>query len=636
MTVRRLLLVLSLVSSLAAARGASRDLGGGCVDHGVATPLSQHRGMVATVDGAGRDVMLVWLYDHRGGYSLLLIDAATGRAEQFATPYPWGGDGPFASLLSRGNKFYTLFGGHFSEFDPVRRAFTFVRRTAPQMAMSLTEGDDGRIWAATYPNSGLVSFDPATHDCTEVRSVNTENWRQYPRHLAVDSSGWVYVAIGTASGQIIAHDPRGGTLRPLLAATERQQGTATVTRDLNGKVYGQVQGGARDGWIELFEGVARPLAERPAVKAKAYVAGSQGLFHARFPSGRIARECDTVERRLVVQDPRTGEETTVRFDYTSEGAHVVALAVAPDGSISGGTSFPMRQFRFDPVADGWSNWPAHGQFNTVARQGDRFFIGGYGHGFLLEWNPAEPWTGTNKASGAGNPRYLTECEPTINRPHELVPMPDGRTVVLAGTPGYGHTGGGLLLWDRTTRQATLLTHDELLPELSTMSLVALPDGKILGGTTVAGGTGGEAKAKVARLYVFDVAKRRIVWDGAPFPRAQVYTDLGEGPRGLIFGVVDRTRFFVFDPAAKRVVHQAEVPASFGGAVTGQGPRAFVRDDRGNTLLIFTKGIARVYPGTFALVGLAHPPVPITAGGDVLGRRLYFAGGSHVYSVALPD
>ena len=103
--------------ALPAMCGASRDLGGGFLDHGVATPLSQSRGMVATADGAGRDVMLVWLYDHRGGYALLMIDAATGKTEQFPTPYPWDGDGPFASLLSSGNKYYTHFGSHFSEFE---------------------------------------------------------------------------------------------------------------------------------------------------------------------------------------------------------------------------------------------------------------------------------------------------------------------------------------------------------------------------------------------------------------------------------------------------------------------------------------------------------------------------------------
>ena len=51
------------------AKAATEDLGGGFLHHGVATPVSNHRGTVATVDGEGRNVVLVWLFDLRGGYT---------------------------------------------------------------------------------------------------------------------------------------------------------------------------------------------------------------------------------------------------------------------------------------------------------------------------------------------------------------------------------------------------------------------------------------------------------------------------------------------------------------------------------------------------------------------------------------
>ena len=89
------------------------DLGNGFQFHGTATPVSNHRGIVATKDGQGRDVVLVWLFDHRGGYALLLIDAVTGKSETFPMPFPPGGDCPYASILSSGNKFYTHFNSHF-------------------------------------------------------------------------------------------------------------------------------------------------------------------------------------------------------------------------------------------------------------------------------------------------------------------------------------------------------------------------------------------------------------------------------------------------------------------------------------------------------------------------------------------
>lgn len=133
-------------------------------DHGVDTPFSTHRGIVATVDGQGRNVILVWLYDHRGCYALLLVDAETDKSETFLTPFPWGGDAPYASILSSANKFYSHFGSHFVEFDPSKHAFTFIRNTAPQMAMSMTEDDRGVIWSATYPQCGIVSYNPKTGD----------------------------------------------------------------------------------------------------------------------------------------------------------------------------------------------------------------------------------------------------------------------------------------------------------------------------------------------------------------------------------------------------------------------------------------------------------------------------------------
>src|SRR5512136_2719411 len=119
------------------ALSATKDLGQGFSDHGVATPSSCHRGCVAAADGQGRPVFLAWLMDHRGCYALLLVDVDAGKAEEHPVSFPLG-DSPFASVLSSRGKFYSHFGSHFVEFDPAQRAFTLCRETAPQMAMSMT------------------------------------------------------------------------------------------------------------------------------------------------------------------------------------------------------------------------------------------------------------------------------------------------------------------------------------------------------------------------------------------------------------------------------------------------------------------------------------------------------------------
>lgn len=615
----------------ATAWAGTEDLGNGFLHHGIATPVSNHRGIVATVDAENRNVVLAWLFDHRGGYALLLVDTETGKSEEYPMPFPPGGDCPYASILSSKNKFYTHFNSHFVEFDPVRRAFTFWQETAPQMAMGMTEDDKGVIWSVTYPQSGVVSFEPVSRTLRDYGHVYKQNWAQYQRSVAADDTGWIYFGIGSTASQIIAFDPQTAEARTVVPEAERVLGTGTVYRDLNGKVYGN----SGETWYELYQGAWQTLPQTPAVNKKVIITDSQGLFHAQFPDGKLLRVCDLVDRLLAVEDPKTGAVREVRFDYTSEGAHIMGIAVAPDGTLCGGTAFPMRFFSYNPKTDTWINRASYGQWNTVARQGDRFFVGGYGGGFLLEWDPARPWAATEKNRQGCNPAFLTECTPTIHRPHDLLAYPDGKTLILAGTPGYGYTGGGLLIWDRETRTQKLIEHTSIIPDQATESLAPLPDGRILGGTTISPGTGGETKATLAELYILELATQQLEWRASVLKEVREYTDLCRAPNGLVYGVADCRRFFVFDAAKREVVVERDLTDAFGRTNHHQGPRVFVLSPDGVLYMLFENGIARVDQDSHEILLLAKSPVSIGPGGDFVDGRIYFGGGAHLYSYAVP-
>ncbi len=613
----------------------TEDLGNGFYHHGVATPVSNHRGTVATVDGDGRNVVLVWLYDHRGGYALLMVDAETGETEQFPMPYDQKGDGPFAAILSTKNRYYTHFGSHFVEFNPVAREFSFFHQTVPQMAMSMTESDDGTIWSGTYPNSAIASYNPGTRAFRDYGNLYDQNWRQYPRFIATDDTGWVYFGVGSTASQIISLNPETGETLPLLGEEERGKAHAPVIRDMNGKVYGHTDGQSEDGWMELYQGVRKDIGARTNPQDKPYIAGSQGLYHREFPDGKRLVKCDLVNRRITLEDPAKGETIENDFDYTSEGAHMMGVAAAPDDTICGGTAFPMHFFSYDPAADTMIDRPALGQYNTVAREGDKFFIGAYTHGLLEEWDPAQPWVFTERDKQGCNPQLLFECHNVINRPHMLLAHPNGKTVVMAGTPGYGLTGGGMLFWDRETSEHTLLEHTDILPQHSTMSLVPLPDGKLLGGSTVGAGTGGEQLAEVAELYIMDIGSKALDWHAPVFPGVNSYTDLCIGPGGLIYGIADQKKFFVFDASSRSVVHAQDLGEDLGRTTSQQGPRAFVQDaSTGANYILFVKGVARI-ADDYSITMLAESPIKIGPGGDILNGRIYFGSGSHLYSYQVP-
>ena len=618
----------------------TRELGQGFRDHGVATPISNHRGMVATVDGDGRNIVLVWLFDIRGANTLLVIDATTGETLEMDTPFPPGGDCPYASLLSTRNRYYTHFNSYFVEFDAVSLTYTFHRKTTPQMTMGLTEDDQGVIWSVTYPQSGVVSYNPESGEFRDYGHVYEQNWRQYPTTLAADDTGWIYFGLGTTSSQVIAFDRETAHAAPLLSEDERVAGTGYVYRDLDGKVYGLASTsgpftdatGDEDEWFSLYNG-KRTSVGRIEMQKKRILTGAQGFFHAEFPDGKRIHKCDLVNRELAIQSPDS-DVTEIEFDYSSEGARIESLAVSPDKTICGGTSFPMRFFSYNPVSDDWTNRQSYGQWNTVDMQGDRFYVGGYGSGYLLEWDPFRAWVPTEKGESGCNPHYVTECTPHIYRPHCLLAHPDGKTIVMGGTPQYGHTGGGLLICDREEGTASLLEHTEIIPDHSTMSLAALPEGKLLGGTTTRAASGGEQKAQVAELYILDLAAKHIEWYGTPFPEAQEITDLCFVSPDKVLGFADQKLFFVFDFPERTITHTEDIELDPGRAISQQGPRVFCINPDGEVYVLLRSGIARIDRGSWRISLIAESPVEISGGGDTLDNRIYFAGGSRIYSYDL--
>jgi hypothetical protein len=559
-------------------------------DHGVMVPVSYNRGAMATTDGAGNDIVLLWLSDCRGGYALLSIDAATGETAQYPLPFPEG-DGPYCSILSGRKRYYAHFNSYFVEFDVEKKAFTFVRKTAPQMAMSMTEDDRGVIWSVTYPQSGLVSYNPETGEFRDYGSVYRQNWSQYPNHIAADDKGFIYFALGETATQIVAFNPATGEATPMIPEEDRRTGTAKVYRDIDGCVYGQPLVGNGLNWYRFHEGKGWKIGRLDKQIPKEIAAGPYALRRTTFPDGKKIALLDLNERRLVVEDPRGKSlRKELHFDYATEGSHIMSVTADPAGTLWGGTTFPMRSFAFDVRTGESANRESYGQWNTVAAAGGMRLVGGYGKGFVLEWDPSEPWVATTK-NRPSNPRYAGDAYPHIDRPHKLLALPDGRTVILAGTPAYGATGGGLLFWNRQNGLIQVFNHTELIPNHSTMSLAALPGCKtVVGGTTTAPGTGGEKKAKEAELYLLDLKSKKLLWHQAVLPGAQEYTDLCNGPCGLVYGVADKRLFFVFDPVRRKVTLKKDI-SGFGSTAYAQGRGSSSRVPAGGFSCSFT-GVSR--------------------------------------------
>ena len=597
--------------------GQSQAQAAGFVDHGIPTPVAQTRGVVSTVDQSGQDVILTWLQDWRGGYAILMVNAETGASQQFDVPFKPEGDEPSAIYLSSKNRLYTLFNSQFVEFDVASKRFTFHGKADGKTAMSLTEDKDGRIWAGTYPNNQLVSFNPQNSSLQNHGQLAKESWAQYPRSIAADAHGWVYVGSGLAASQIYAYNTRSNTTQALLPSTQRVSGAAVVGQSESNVVY------ARNGQRQfmLANGKASGLGARDQVAASNLKAGAQNMVDRDFPSGRRLVSVDMHDRTLVTRDA-SGQQKTVKFTYNTQGAALTFVCATGDNKVCGGTRFPMHTFYYSAGDNKFDSKQLPRQPNVMATLGSRLYVAAYPDGKLFQ----ETENGKNEFDEVLN------SYPAINRPHAMVIMSGGSQIVLAGTPEYGMTGGGMMFWNRSSGQKVTVDHWHLVPNHSVQAMIELSNGMLLGGTTVAPGTGGVTKAtNSGELFLMDANSHEVRWHGVAVPGAKTITDLMVGAAGLVYGLADSVDLFVFNPNTRQVVSVNRFSRELGPSVFAQGTRAFVKGADGSIYVLLYNGIGKVDTKAHTVSRVVSSPVRITVGGAAANGRIYFGSNNHLYS-----
>jgi hypothetical protein len=370
--------------------GLAQD-GDGFTNHGVAADVSRHHGAAAVATTDGSRFLLAWLHSY-GDISKIAVNVDTGETMQFdpAGP-PAGCGGPFCSLRSSQNRWYTHSSGYFYEFDPEQMEFSFVEPLDPnRCSMSAMEDPSGVIWLALYPTAELLSFNPDARELVNHGPLNDETWPQYPqRGLAMDQSGWIYTGIGNVMSQVVGYNPADGETRSFLTEDQRRVGTGRVHLAADGNVYATAP---EWGWHLMSAGEATPVESPPGdvMHHGGRASSSDGLPLLTFPDGSRISRLSVEERSLVVEEAG-GEERTVEFDYVSGGSLVVGMVPSPTGEIYGVTGRPNYIFRFAPQTGEMSSTALWGgRWNAMTMLGDRPFGGIYTQGWLVTFDFDQP------------------------------------------------------------------------------------------------------------------------------------------------------------------------------------------------------------------------------------------------------
>jgi hypothetical protein len=263
----------------------------------------------------------------------------------------------------------------------------------------------------------------------------------------------------------------------------------------------------------------------------------------------------------------------------------------------------------------------------MAVQGRSVFGAAYSGAHFYEYDTTKPWN--NETGDDPNPRVIAQFKGDITRPRACLAHPDGRHVLMSGFAGYGMCGGGLGIYDLRSEHSTLIPHEDLIPYHSTITMRALPSGDLVGGTSILTPGGGHPRAQEGAIYIMDWKTKKVVFQTVPAPGAAEVCSIEIGPQGLVYGLASGSRFFVFDPKGKSIIHQEDLSA-YGGL-----PRhTLVRGPDNNIYAAFTNAIVRIEPREFRHRKLADPPVAISKGAVIHNKRLYFSSNSHLWSYRL--
>jgi streptogramin lyase len=540
---------------------------------------------------------------------IVAINPEDGAAEVFHNPAPGEYGARNIAVGPAGDVYFgTLPHAHFLRLDPKSQRLVDLGRPSAneEYIWDVAFGADRKLYGVTYPGCRLVSYDPATGKLADLGRMDPTE--KYGRWIVGGRDGFLYIGIGTAKAQIAVYDTRNGEMREVLPKDAQIVGTAQPYLGVDGKVYATVG----DRLFGLSGFTLREIAAADKVDE---------IDRDVLNDGRVVHLGE--DGSMTVVDPRTHRESKVTIAYSGEQLQLFRIAFGPDGILYGSSILPLHFVKIDVAAHRVEKIAQLGggeAYSLLAHKG-RLLMGAYaGLAPLMSYDPAQP---THPAA-SGNPALLNFAGSDEHwRPQAMIEGHDG-IVYVGGTAGYGALEGPLVAWDAPNDPAH--AYGNLVHNQSVVSL-AVSEGGIVGGTTIEGGGGSHPTEHEARVFLWDPAQKRLLWDLVPVSGASAITDLITSKRGLIYGIAHRQGqyvLFTLDPRARRIIATQALPfhevVYNSVASTGDGEIWGLAEE----------GIFRIDDATHQAKLIAASPAPVTGGFALHDGAIYFISGSSVY------
>ncbi len=569
-------------------------------------------GCVVGPNGRGGEALYFNFNQTGGKLFLVQVDPDSGEAQQFNAPE---GPGAWALICGPDGKIYlgTWDGGLILRLDPSQpdKGIQVLGKPSAteEYLWQYDVGKEGKLYACTYPQAKLVSFDPKTGAMEDLGRMHPTE--MYARSLAVGPNGKVYVGIGTEKGDLVVFDPATKDHRSLIPPGLRGAAgwkTVTVSRRKDGNVYAEFGTNLMrldDESVTRVPGAP----ERPSMELR---------------DGRLVTSFD--RGRFTLLKPKGGETATRTFKYRANGDHIFVVGVGPSNCVYGSTAMPLEVFRYDPMvnrSDHLGSMPG-GEVYSMLEHERKLYLCYYGGAVMNLYDPAKPfWKfGTGPDD---NPVSFGGVGDGHLRPRAMIRGPDG-LVYIGSEPPYGELGGALGVWDPEGNR-TVENYRNLVTNQSIVSLAYEPKSRLVfGGSGNYGGGGTRPVEKEAKFFAFDTKNKRKIFETVILPGAQSYPAT-VAMNGLVFSTA-RDRLFMVNPVTMQVVKTISLP----------GPQLEISlGQLGTDQLVglTTRGVYLYDLKEQRLVHTAQAPAGVSCGFAVVGNDVYFGSNAELWRCRLP-
>lgn len=542
---------------------------------------------------------------HGGSLEIVAIDPVTESFDVFSSALS-SEMGAWALAFGADNQLYigTMPNAHILRLDWKTKTLVDLGRPShsEQYIWQLTLAADNKIYGCTFPNAKLIRFDPATGKSEDLGRMDTNEL--YARTIAADNRGFIYVGIGASKSQVVAYEIATGKYKRILPPDAAVPAFAHVHRADNGEIFARVNNRHFNlkGWSATEIAKVDVRVEQPL-------------------SLRDGRQVQYEKGWLTV-----GKSPPKKINYVGQKLSLFRIASGLDGQLYGSTALPLHFFTANPKTKSWQTLGqlGNGELYSLLAFKDTLIGAAYsGDAPLMIYRPSQPYApSTNRK---GNPWLIHfSGENSGWRPMAMVKGGDDK-IYIGSAPSYGLLGGALTILEPNTGKVKQVNN--LIHEQGIISLAVLPNGFVVGGTSVVGGVGSHPTQSEARLFIYDVKTQQKIFDTVAVPKKKQIDALAVGSDGLVYGFAE-DGFFVFDPKSKKIIKR--IVHNLGRVIynaVGMGPKnqlygisktgVFLIDTRlkkPRMLATYTKGI----DGGFA----------------INGNQLYFISDSKVISFDL--